>query len=171
MTIPKKYKKTLINALEIYDENQYYYNYKRKAYNDDSVLIEDGVDVNNVIAAFQLKKNFLYKNFLTKVKRKNDKKKIEELIKNNNNYTIFKLEINLNNYDYGNHKYDRLNIQEIEYRYEYDNKKNLYDIFPNYGGYKIDYNMTYMDLIDDTYKTIKDVVNRIKKLEENKTKK
>lgn len=182
MSISESTKSKLIETLEVYDEDKYYDNYKRKAYIDDNVLIKNGVRIKTIIDVFQLEKKELYKKLLSEVEVKNKiKNKInEELNKNKEQYKIFTLKYYLDNYDYGCGKYNRLHIQEIEETYIYDDKIEGTDIFGNeikdkdkYRRFSrtmsesfINYNMTYNDLIDDTYKTIKDVVNRIKQLEE-----
>jgi hypothetical protein len=167
MTIPENIMNKLKKVLEVYDEDKYYENYKRKAYIDDNVLIKNGVNVKTVIDVFQLEKKEIYKKYLSEVEKKNNYNNIKKLKERKEQYKIFTLKYNLNNYDYGCDKYDRLQIQEVEETYRYDNNKERYKQHSyTVGGSMINYNMTYMDLIDNTYKTIKDVVTRIKKLEE-----
>lgn len=167
MTIPADVKRTLVNALKIYDEENYSNNYKRKAYIDDNVLIKKGVDIKSVINAFQLEKKKKYTKLLSQVNAKNNLKKIEGLKENKEQYKLFTLNYILNNYDYGYDKYNRLRIEEIEITYKYDVQKENYKKYSyTTGGALSNYNMTYIDLIDDTYNTIEKVVKKIKQLEE-----
>jgi hypothetical protein len=167
MTVPKKLKE----ALDIYDDKKDD-KYKRKAYIDDIVLIEVGVDIKHLINAFQLEKKDKYKKLLSQIEAKNKKENIDKLKLNKEPYKIFTLKYYLKYYDFGYDKYKKLHIEEQEELYKYNTNINEYKYYSTTdGGNRIKYNMKYLDLIDDTYKTIKDVVNRIKKLEENKTKK
>jgi len=160
--------KRLSKNLEIYDENKYYDNYIRKAYNNDNVLIKDGVELADVIIAFQLEKKELYKKLKSEASMKNDYDMINELVSQNRPYKIFNVKYELNNYDYGCDKYNELYLQQMEETYKYYTKTGEYKIASTKtGGRDLKkYNLTYTDLIDnDTYTTIKKVVNKIKLLE------
>jgi len=169
MSIPINIKSKLINALKIYDDDKYSESYKRKAYNDDNVLFEERVLIKDLIIAFQLYNKKKYEEFFSEVNGKNNFETIEKLKANKHNFKQFTLDYVLNNYDYGYEKYNRLQIQEIEVTYKYDVENEQYKKYSYMmGGKLINYNMTYMDLLDDTdtYNTIKKVVNKIKQLEE-----
>jgi len=160
--------KRLSKNLEIYDENKYYDNYVRKAYNDDNVLIKNGVDLVDVIIAFQLEKKEIYKKLKLETLRKNNYDEINELVSQNRPYKIFNVKYELKNYDYGCDKYNQLYLQQMEETYKYYTKTGEYKIASTKtGGRDLKkYNLTYMDLIDkDTYATIKKVVKKIKLLE------
>lgn len=160
MSIPKK-------ALQIYDEDNYIKNYKRKAYIDDNVLLKSGVNIYDVIIAFQLENKKFYKDFSSEVYDKNNFTNIKSLQDKKAEYKILTLNTVLNNYDFGYDKYNRLQVQEAQITFKYDHDKGHYKKYSYMtGGKLIGFNITYIDLIDDTYRTVKDVVKKIKQLEE-----
>lgn len=157
-------KQKLINALDLYNEDKY--EFERRAYNDDNVLIKKSVKLNDVLASFDLINKKFYKDYVKIINVKNNITEINKLKEKNKQYTLFTIKYYLNNYDYGNDKYNRLDLEELEETYKYDVEKKKYKR-QSYlsGGNLKHYNLTYNDLIDDTYKTIESVVNKIKALE------
>ena len=160
--------KRLSNDLEIYDEDKYYDNFVRKAYNDDNVLIEEGVNVEDVITAFQLEKKEIYQELKSEIERNNDYNAIKKLIEEQRPYKILKVKYLLKNYDFCS-RYNELCLQKMEETYKYNTTSGEYKFFSyTTGGRNLKkYNLTYIDLIDDTYNSIKKVVNKIKKLEKH----
>ena len=157
--------KRLSNDLEIYDE-EYYDNFVRKAYNDDNVLIEKGVNVEDVISAFQLEKKEIYQELKSEIERNNNHNVIKNLIEEKRPYKILKVKYLLKNYDFCS-RYNELCLQIIEETYKYNTTTREYK-FSSYstGGRNLKkYNLTYINLIDDTYNSIKKVVKKIKQLE------
>lgn len=166
MSLPEDIKDKLYKSLYLYDEEYYYDNYIRKAYDDDNVLIKKGVKLYNIITSFNLKNRKFYKDIDDKINKKNDYKNIELLQSNKNPYKINILRYKLDNFDYGCDKYDKLNLEETEEIYKYDNDKGRYIKYSTLsGGNRYNYNLTYNDLKCKTYNTIEDVVKNIKELE------
>ena len=132
-------------------------------------MIKDGVLVEDVITAFQLEKNDFYKKIKSKTLRNNDYDAIKTLVNENKPYKIFKAEYQLKNYDFGCDKYNELCIQQLEETHKYDATTNKYKTSSyRTGGTKLKkYKLTYNDLIDDTYNSIKKVVKKIQQLEKN----
>ena len=98
--------KRLSETLEIYDEDKYFHNFERKAYNDDNVLIKHGVHVKDIITAFQLEKKDFYKKMKSKTHGMNKYDTIKDLVNEKKPYKIFKAEYQLKNYDFGCDKYN-----------------------------------------------------------------
>lgn len=165
MSIPEDIKDKLYNALEIYNNEEY--KYIRKAFDDDNVLIMRGVNINDIIIAFDLyKKDFYIKN-LKIVNEKNNKEEIKNNKSNNLPYIIYTLKYYISEFDHtGNSKYNKLYLQELKETYKYDNKIKKY-IMSSYkfGGKKFYYELKYIDLLDNTYNTIELVVKKILQLE------
>lgn len=111
----------LINALDLYNEDNY--EFERRAYNDDNILIKKSVKLNDVLVSFNLKNKEFYKDYV-----KNNIREINKLKEGKKQYTLFTIKYYLNNYDYGNDKYNRLVLEELEEKYKYDiDKKNIKD--------------------------------------------
>lgn len=159
--------KRLSNTLEFYDDDKYYDNYKRKAYNDDNVLIKKGVLVEDIITAFQLEKKELFTKLKSETLMKNNYVTIKDLVAEKAPYKIFKVEYKLKNYDFGCNKYDELCIQQIQETHKYDAKNDKYKMSSyTTGGRDLKkHNLTYNDLVDGTYNSIKKVVKKIQQLE------
>jgi hypothetical protein len=159
--------KRLSETLEIYDEDRYFYNFERKAYNDDNVLIKNGVYVKDIITAFQLEKKDFYKKLKSKTHGMNKYDMIKDLVNEKKPYKIFKTEYQLKNYDFGYDKYHELCIQQMQETHKYDAKINKYKMTSyTTGGRDLKkHNLTYNDLVDSTYNSIKKVVKKIQQLE------
>lgn len=114
-------KEKLLKALDLYDEDNY--EFERRAYNDDNILIKKSVKLNDVLVSFNLKNKEFYKDYV-----KNNIREINKLKEGKKQYTLFTIKYYLNNYDYGNDKYNRLVLEELEEKYKYDiDKKNIKD--------------------------------------------
>lgn len=162
--IPYEIRRLLFNSLDIYNEDKF--EYKRKAYNDDNVLILKGVSLSDIIIKFNLYNKDFYKNMLNIINNKNNKEEITNLKNNKKIYKIHNLKYYLSEYDFGSEKYNRLYLSEVIEKYKYDNNIKDYKLDSIItGGTLYEYNLKYNDLIDEKYNIIPKVVKTIINLE------
>jgi len=154
----------LSTDLEFYDNDKYYDNFDRTAYNDDNVLIETGVPLDAVIKDFNLEDKGFYKLYKEETLSKNpNNDTINSLKEQQENYYLYKVEYQLTNYDFGCNKYNSLYMHQVRENYKFNTKTNEYKTSVTTGGKK--YKITYTDLINANYTTVKKVVKGIQRLE------